>query len=214
MTRDKQDGHAETEARSRPLRVSRAGRDDEGADQALKLTDGLTTTSTDSQQPQLTPSGPPPSVSATCISSATSQPHPSSSSTDRAHNLRPSPSCSPLPTPFPAAMASVKVASLLIKTISKPIANKLKQQAQEHPSFRKITIALAQQMHRSEARLRTGFLGEPKTAIRPLVESKGMSLVTMPSSLQARAEGKRPDASVCCSSSSSPNPAPPSLVQL
>ena len=70
-------------------------------------------------------------------------------------------------------MASVKVASLLIKTISKPIANKLKQQAQEHASFRKITIALAQQMHRSEARLRTGFLGEPKTAIRPLVESKG-----------------------------------------
>lgn len=35
-------------------------------------------------------------------------------------------------------------ASLFIKTVSKPIANKLKQQAAEHERFRKVCISLAQ----------------------------------------------------------------------
>ncbi|KAF8331931.1 optic atrophy 3 protein-domain-containing protein [Cantharellus anzutake] len=65
-------------------------------------------------------------------------------------------------------MASVKLATLAIRTIAKPIANSLKSQAEQHPTFRRLCIGLAQWSHRSEVRLRTGLLGESAKNIRPL----------------------------------------------
>lgn len=41
-------------------------------------------------------------------------------------------------------MASVKIASLFLKTLAKPISQKLKQQAREHEGFREATISMAQ----------------------------------------------------------------------
>jgi hypothetical protein len=52
---------------------------------------------------------------------------------------------------------------LLLKTLSKPIANKLKQQAKESETFRSITVALAQRLHKSEMRMRLSLLGETPT---------------------------------------------------
>lgn len=41
-------------------------------------------------------------------------------------------------------MASIKIASLFLKTLAKPLANKLKSQAKEHEGFRLTTIHIAQ----------------------------------------------------------------------
>ncbi|RPA88158.1 hypothetical protein BJ508DRAFT_410032 [Ascobolus immersus RN42] len=52
----------------------------------------------------------------------------------------------------------LKLASLAIRTISKPIANRLKTQAAEHPGFRKVCIAIAQRVHTAEMRMRVSLL--------------------------------------------------------
>ncbi|KAF8305563.1 OPA3-domain-containing protein [Clavulina sp. PMI_390] len=69
-------------------------------------------------------------------------------------------------------MATVKLATLAIRTLAKPIAARLKQQAQQHDTFKQICISLAQWSHRSEVRLRTGLLGENPKNIRPLSEAR------------------------------------------
>ncbi|KAG8922714.1 hypothetical protein FRC02_011672 [Tulasnella sp. 418] len=71
-------------------------------------------------------------------------------------------------------MATFKLASLAIRTLAKPISNKLKQQAQEHPRFRALCISFAQWSYRTEIRLRTGLLGESPKAIRPLSETRAV----------------------------------------
>ena len=47
-------------------------------------------------------------------------------------------------------MASVKIASLLLKTLSKPIAARLKRGAKEHEKFREFSVGFGQFLHRSE----------------------------------------------------------------
>ncbi|KAI0294653.1 optic atrophy 3 protein-domain-containing protein [Multifurca ochricompacta] len=69
-------------------------------------------------------------------------------------------------------MATVKVGTLLIRTLAKPISARIKLQAKEHERFRKVCISLAQTMYRYEVRLRTGLLGEPAKHIRPLTETR------------------------------------------
>lgn len=71
-------------------------------------------------------------------------------------------------------MASVKLASLVIRTLAKPISNQIKQQSQEHPRFRQLCVNLAQWSYRSEYRLRTSLLGEPPKAIKPLSEARAV----------------------------------------
>ncbi|KAJ7270125.1 OPA3-domain-containing protein [Mycena haematopus] len=71
-------------------------------------------------------------------------------------------------------MATVKIATLLIRTIAKPIASTLKNQAKEHQRFRGICVNLAQYMYRSEVKLRTNILGEPEKHIRPLSETRAI----------------------------------------
>ncbi|KAJ7687548.1 optic atrophy 3 protein-domain-containing protein [Mycena olivaceomarginata] len=71
-------------------------------------------------------------------------------------------------------MATVKIGTLLIRTVAKPIASALKNQAKEHQRFRGICVDLAQFMYRSEVKLRTNILGEPAKHIRPLSETRAI----------------------------------------
>ncbi|KAJ3514041.1 hypothetical protein NLJ89_g2602 [Agrocybe chaxingu] len=71
-------------------------------------------------------------------------------------------------------MASTKLATLIIRTIAKPISGRLKEQARQHERFRTICVDLAQFMYRSEVKLRTNILGEPARHIRPLSEAKAI----------------------------------------
>ncbi|KAL9598907.1 MAG: hypothetical protein Q9219_004172 [cf. Caloplaca sp. 3 TL-2023] len=52
----------------------------------------------------------------------------------------------------------IKLGSLVIKSLSKPVATYIKGQAREHPRFRQICIAGAQRVHRLDMRLRLGLL--------------------------------------------------------
>ncbi|KAF7289270.1 OPA3-domain-containing protein [Mycena indigotica] len=71
-------------------------------------------------------------------------------------------------------MATAKIATLIIRTIAKPISAQIKHQATQHERFRHVCINLAQLMYRSEVRLRTNILGEPAKHIRPLSETKAI----------------------------------------
>ncbi|EAS30026.3 OPA3 domain-containing protein [Coccidioides immitis RS] len=56
------------------------------------------------------------------------------------------------------ASITLKISSLIIRTLSKPIANQIKAQAREHERFRRICISFAQTLHRADMRLRLGLL--------------------------------------------------------
>ncbi|KDN47957.1 optic atrophy 3-like protein, partial [Tilletiaria anomala UBC 951] len=81
-------------------------------------------------------------------------------------------------------MAATKIASLVIKTLSKPIAASIKQQAHQHERFRQVCIALAQYIHRTEMTMRLNFAPRwrifsssafaPSRAIRPLNDAKAL----------------------------------------
>ncbi|EER45286.1 OPA3 domain-containing protein [Histoplasma capsulatum var. duboisii H88] len=53
---------------------------------------------------------------------------------------------------------TLKISSLIIRTLSKPIANQIKAQAREHERFRRLCISFAQSLHRVDMRLRLGLL--------------------------------------------------------
>ncbi|PKI83843.1 hypothetical protein MVES1_001994 [Malassezia vespertilionis] len=84
-------------------------------------------------------------------------------------------------------MASVKIANLAIKTLSKPIAVSLKHQATRHESFRKVRsmstghlhqfcISIAQWMHRMENRLKNNLaIGSDTIKTRPLNDAKAIA---------------------------------------
>ncbi|XP_068658001.1 uncharacterized protein [Aristolochia californica] len=69
----------------------------------------------------------------------------------------------------------VKLGTLALKTLSKPIANRLKQQAGRHPSFRQFIINLAQANHRFTTNLQRHLYGHSTDVeIRPLNEEKAV----------------------------------------
>ncbi|KDR82022.1 hypothetical protein GALMADRAFT_240456 [Galerina marginata CBS 339.88] len=71
-------------------------------------------------------------------------------------------------------MASAKIATLLIRTLAKPISNQIKEQVRQHERFRGLCVNLAQFMYRTEVKMRTNILGEPARHIRPLSEAKAI----------------------------------------
>ncbi|KAJ1304673.1 hypothetical protein OPQ81_005812 [Rhizoctonia solani] len=71
-------------------------------------------------------------------------------------------------------MASVKLATLVIRTLAKPISAKIKQQAEHHESFKRICVSWAQWAHRTEVGLRTNLLGESAKHIKPLSETRAI----------------------------------------
>ncbi|KAI9751090.1 MAG: hypothetical protein M1815_001367 [Lichina confinis] len=53
---------------------------------------------------------------------------------------------------------TLKLTTLIIRTLSKPIANQIKAQAREHARFRRLCVSFAQSLHRTDMRLRLGLL--------------------------------------------------------
>ncbi|PWZ01501.1 OPA3-domain-containing protein [Testicularia cyperi] len=73
-------------------------------------------------------------------------------------------------------MATAKIATLAIRTLAKPIATQLKNQAAQHETFRNICIALAQRMHRTEMALRANLLPNGiQQKVRPLNDAKAIA---------------------------------------
>lgn len=80
----------------------------------------------------------------------------------------------------------IKLGYLLIRTLSKPIANSIKKQAVNKPSFRETCIKLAQSYHKMEVHLRRRLKNGsgPKLnaaeaeefVVRPLDEKKAIEL--------------------------------------
>ncbi|CAN6674413.1 hypothetical protein TRVA0_053S00364 [Trichomonascus vanleenenianus] len=71
---------------------------------------------------------------------------------------------------------ALKFTSLLVRTVSKPIANGIKGQAKQHPRFRKACISFAQFLHRTDVKLRMSLLGEKNLRIRPLNDAKAIDM--------------------------------------
>ncbi|KAL3458456.1 optic atrophy 3 protein-domain-containing protein [Aspergillus heterothallicus] len=61
---------------------------------------------------------------------------------------------------------TLKLSSLVIRTLSKPIANQIKAQAREHERFRRICVSMAQGLHQLDMRLRLGTIRDTATAQR------------------------------------------------
>ncbi|KAJ3695249.1 hypothetical protein LUZ60_000626 [Juncus effusus] len=72
-------------------------------------------------------------------------------------------------------LPAVKLLSLVLKTFSKPVAARLKQQAGIHPKFRNLIISLAQANHRLTTNLQRQIYGHATNVeIRPLNEEKAV----------------------------------------
>lgn len=72
-----------------------------------------------------------------------------------------------------------KLGTLLLKTVAKPIANRLKKEAALHPRFRQLIINMAQANHRFSTNLQRRVYGHATdVAIRPLNEEKAIKAAT------------------------------------
>ncbi|KAL1603909.1 hypothetical protein SLS60_005501 [Paraconiothyrium brasiliense] len=56
---------------------------------------------------------------------------------------------------------TLKIASLAVRTLAKPIANQIKRNAHEHERFRGYCVRFAQGLHRFDMRMRLGLLQDP-----------------------------------------------------
>ncbi|KAK6917614.1 Optic atrophy 3-like, partial [Dillenia turbinata] len=69
----------------------------------------------------------------------------------------------------------VKLGTLVLKTLSKPIATNLKQQAGKHPKFRQIIVDIAQANHRFTTTLQRRIYGHATDVeIHPLNGEKAV----------------------------------------
>ncbi|GBB85552.1 hypothetical protein RclHR1_12040006 [Rhizophagus clarus] len=73
-------------------------------------------------------------------------------------------------------MSTTKLASLLVRTISKPIANSIKNYSKSHPTFRQMCINVAQATRRFEIKLNMNLLGQKTEKIRPLNDAKAVEM--------------------------------------
>lgn len=69
----------------------------------------------------------------------------------------------------------VKLGALVLKTVCKPIANRLKKEAGRHPEFRRLIVNLAQTNHRITTNVQRRIYGHATDVeIRPLNEEKAV----------------------------------------
>jgi hypothetical protein len=74
-----------------------------------------------------------------------------------------------------AVLPLVKLGTLALRTICKPIANRLKKEAGYHPKFRNFIITIAQTNHRFTTKMQRRIYGQATdVAIRPLNEEKAV----------------------------------------
>ncbi|KAH9309526.1 hypothetical protein KI387_037437, partial [Taxus chinensis] len=72
-----------------------------------------------------------------------------------------------------------KLGTLLIRTLSKPIAARLKVEAARHPRFRTLIINFAQKNHKFSTNLQRRIYGHSTNAeVRPLDEEKAVHAAT------------------------------------
>ncbi|KAJ1942827.1 hypothetical protein FBU59_003085 [Linderina macrospora] len=71
-------------------------------------------------------------------------------------------------------MSSFKIASLLFRTLSKPVASALKTQAKDREVFRSLCINVAQTTHRIEMTWKMKVLGYQPERIRPLNDARAV----------------------------------------
>ncbi|GAN07585.1 OPA3-domain-containing protein [Mucor ambiguus] len=71
-------------------------------------------------------------------------------------------------------MSTIKIGSLLVKTLAKPVANSIKTQAKSHPKFKAFCISVAQGSHTLEMTLKMKFLGYKTEKIRPLNDARAV----------------------------------------
>ncbi|CEG68699.1 hypothetical protein G6F70_002032 [Rhizopus microsporus] len=71
-------------------------------------------------------------------------------------------------------MSTIKIGSLLVRTLAKPVANSIKTQAKNHPKFREFCINVAQTSHKLEMTLKMKFLGYKTEKIRPLNDARAI----------------------------------------
>ncbi|RVW37973.1 hypothetical protein CK203_084210 [Vitis vinifera] len=75
----------------------------------------------------------------------------------------------------------VKLGTLALKTLSKPIASRLKQHAGLHPQFRQFIVSMAQANHRMTTTMQRRIYGHATDVeIRPLNEEKSCSSCSRP----------------------------------
>jgi hypothetical protein len=72
-------------------------------------------------------------------------------------------------------MSTVKLVTLLIKTVSKPMANALKRKARTNEFFHSVCFQLAQGYNRMDMKLKQNFL-DYKSEIKPLSEQKAIEM--------------------------------------
>ncbi|KAF2831220.1 hypothetical protein CC86DRAFT_341876 [Ophiobolus disseminans] len=63
---------------------------------------------------------------------------------------------------------TLKVTSLFVRTLAKPMANAIKRNAHEHQRFRKVCVKFAQGLHRIDMRMRLGLLQDPAVIDRQI----------------------------------------------
>jgi optic atrophy 3 protein len=74
-----------------------------------------------------------------------------------------------------AVLPLVKLGTLVLRTVCKPIANRLKKEAGYHPKFRSFIISIAQANHRFTTRIQRRIYGKATdVVIRPLNEEKAV----------------------------------------
>ncbi|KAL2341833.1 hypothetical protein Fmac_009773 [Flemingia macrophylla] len=73
------------------------------------------------------------------------------------------------------ALPVVKLGTLALKTLSKPVASRLKQQAALHPRFRQFIVSVAQANHQITTKMQRRIYGHATDVeIRPLNEEKAV----------------------------------------
>ncbi|KAM5451854.1 hypothetical protein MaudCBS49596_003682 [Microsporum audouinii] len=89
---------------------------------------------------------------------------------------------------------TLKLSSLVIRTLSKPIANQIKAQAREHERFRRICVSFAQAVHRIDMRLRLGLLQNTaaleKQAAREAAEAQAKKIKLQTPTVKTEAQTK------------------------
>ncbi len=73
-------------------------------------------------------------------------------------------------------MSSIKLGSLLVRTLSKPLANSLKRNAKTNQRFERFCIGIAQAYNRFDLRFKFRFQDSPIEPIRPLTDQKAVEL--------------------------------------
>lgn len=71
-----------------------------------------------------------------------------------------------------SGVATLKITSLLIKTVSKPIANAIKAQTRQNEFFKKYFVKFGQFVNRADLRLRNNS----KVKVRPLNDNKAIEI--------------------------------------